>query len=80
MADRPGRRRLPIPLSNRRSAQITKKNIQGTVKNAKYAGPEYVGSLPCWITYYLENDTMEIIQAPENGTAKYNKLSIFRIP
>ena len=39
-------------------------NIQGTVRNAKYAGPEYVGPLPYWITYYIETDNGQIAQIP----------------
>ena len=50
------------------------KNIQGTVRNAKYAGTEQPG--PCWlacylndgifwITYYLETDKGQITQLPQ---------------
>jgi hypothetical protein len=38
------------------------KNIQGTVRNAKYAGPEQPN--PSWITYYIETDNGQITQIP----------------
>jgi len=42
------------------------KNIQGTVRNAQYAGPKYFGPLPCWITYYLETDNGQITKIPQS--------------
>ena len=38
------------------------KNIQGTVRNAKYAGTEQDG--PARIMYYLETDNGQITQLP----------------
>jgi hypothetical protein len=41
------------------------KNIEGTVRSAKYAGTEDGESV--WITYYIETDNSEIIQLPPAG-------------
>ncbi|MCB2169321.1 MAG: hypothetical protein KQI78_16820 [Deltaproteobacteria bacterium] len=49
------------------------KNIQGTVRNAKYAGPEYVGPFPYWITYYLETENGQIVKLPASELEKYFK-------
>ena len=39
MADRPGRRRLPFPLSNRRSAQINKQEHPGNRPKRQILSP-----------------------------------------
>ena len=55
------------------------KNIQGTVRNAKYAGPKqpgpawlayYLNDGIFWITYYLETDKGQITQLPLNDLEK----------
>ena len=55
MADRSGRLRLPLPLSQIGDRlRSTTNTIQGTVRNAKYAAIEHDG--PAWIMYFLETD------------------------
>ena len=44
------------------------KNIQGTVRNAKYAATEKDG--PAWIMYYLETDNGQLAQLPLNELEK----------
>ena len=43
-------------------------NIQGTVRNAKYAAPYLNG--PSWIMYYLETDNGQLAQLPQNELEK----------
>ena len=60
----------PFPYQIGDRLKSTTKNIQGTVRNAKYAGPEYVGPLPYWITYYLALNNGEIVIIPLNELQK----------
>jgi hypothetical protein len=41
------------------------KNIQGTVRNAKYAGPKQPG--PAWLTYYLNDGIFTYYLETDNG-------------
>jgi hypothetical protein len=60
MADRSGRLRLFLPLSQIGDwLRSTTKNIQGTVRNAKYADREQDG--PFWITYHKNNYMIESV-------------------
>ena len=60
----PDAAKYPFPFQIGDRVRSTTKNIQGTVKNAKYAGPEQAGSF--WIAYYIETDNGQIIQLPLN--------------
>ena len=54
---------FPYQISDRLKSPT--KNIQGTVRNAKYAGPEHVGPLPYWMTYCIETDNGRITKFPQ---------------
>ena len=55
----------PFPYQIGDRLRSTTKNIQGTVRNAKYAVTEQGG--PSWVSYYLETDNGEIIKIPQIG-------------
>ena len=52
----------PFPYKIGDRLRSTTKNIQGTVRNAKYAAHEKYG--PAWIMYYLETDNGQLAQLP----------------
>ena len=69
----------PFPYQIGDRLRSTTKNIQGTVRNAKYAGPKqpgpswlayYLNNGPFWITYYLETDNGQLAQLPLNELEK----------
>ena len=65
----PDATQYPFPFQIGDRVRSTTKNIQGTVKNAKYAGTDQDNG-PFWITYYIETDTGQITQLPLNELEK----------
>ena len=69
MANRPGRRRLPFPLSNRGSDQINNQKHPGHRSKRQIRAKEKDG--PAWIMYYLETDNGQFAQLYLNELEKF---------
>ena len=58
----------PFPYQIRDRLRSTTRNIQGTVRNAKFSATDQGG--PAWIMYYLETDNGKLAQLPLNELEK----------